>query len=375
MSGRLVLIVKATRHCNLRCAYCHDWRVGASQRMDFKVMATMIRAALRDSEYDSIDFIWHGGEPTVLPISFYEKALYVQSRFRRPEQFVMNSVQTNGTRITPQWARFWALNGFTVSISLDGPPEVHDKTRVYASGRASFEDVLKGMGILRNYRVPFGVLMVIDHEALEIGPDRIFDFFLEHGITTFGLIPVAPTNQPSAVGPSPTEHYVDPAQMTAFLMRMYDRWEEHGDPRICIRELRSLRSRLLGRPPQICTLAGGCLAQYYAVEPNGDVAHCDRFVGDPRYTVGNVAQQSFSDFASTPAMLGLLADEEAALTKMRGCPNFDVCNGWCPHDRYLSKRHHLGHRDDCCGLRDLIEHIRSRLGERSPATPAAVATS
>src|SRR5437016_9665987 len=119
MASRLVLIVKATRHCNLRCAYCHDWRVGSGQRMTFEVVAQMTRAALRGSDHDSVDFIWHGGEPTVLPLSFYEKALYVQSRFRRPGQVVLNSVQTNGTRITPEWARFWAMNGFTVSISLD----------------------------------------------------------------------------------------------------------------------------------------------------------------------------------------------------------------------------------------------------------------
>ena len=92
--GHLSLIVKATRLCNLRCTYCHDWRDGPDQTMSFFVMARMIASALKDQFHDTVEFIWHGGEPTVLPISFYEKALLVQSRFRRPGQMVMNLIQT-----------------------------------------------------------------------------------------------------------------------------------------------------------------------------------------------------------------------------------------------------------------------------------------
>src|SRR5262245_45276400 len=99
MSGHLGLIVKATRLCNLRCAYCHDWRAGAGQTIPFEILARMTASALRDSSADEVDFIWHGGEPTVLRTSFYEKALYVQSQFQRPGQRVRNSLQTNGTRV------------------------------------------------------------------------------------------------------------------------------------------------------------------------------------------------------------------------------------------------------------------------------------
>jgi len=72
----------------------------------------MIAAALRDPEHDAVEFIWHGGETTALPISFYEKALLVQSRFRRDGQVVRNSLQTNGTLLDEDWARFLRANGF-----------------------------------------------------------------------------------------------------------------------------------------------------------------------------------------------------------------------------------------------------------------------
>jgi uncharacterized protein len=159
--------------------------------------------------------------------------------------------------------------------------------------------------------------------------------------------------------------------MTAFLVRMYDRWREHGDPRIRIRELEAIRQRVAGHGAGLCTLAGGCLGSYYAVEPNGDLAHCDVFVGDPRYTVGNVMRQSFADIREGAAMRSLRVENEAALAAMRACPSFAVCSGGCPHERYLGIRHDAGYRPECCGLCALIEHVRA--AERRDAECVAAA--
>ena len=60
------LIIKATRLCNLRCTYCTDWRDGPDQTMAFEVLASLVSAALKDPDHDSVEFIWHGGESTLL---------------------------------------------------------------------------------------------------------------------------------------------------------------------------------------------------------------------------------------------------------------------------------------------------------------------
>lgn len=373
MAGRLGLIVKATRLCNLRCAYCHDWRTGRGQTMSFEVMARMVASALRESGCDAVDFIWHGGETTLLPRSFYEKALYVQSQFQRPAQRVQNSIQTNGTLLTPEWIRFLRENRIAVSVSLDGPPDLHDRYRRWASGRGSFADSLAGLRRLQEAEVPFGVLMVVDEGALALGPDAIFDFFVETGIRDFGLLAAAPVNRPDATPGTPTDHYVDPGRITAFLARVYDRWCAHGDSRIRIRELVGLHRRLAGVHPEVCTLAGGCFGRYFAVEPNGDVSHCDLYVGDPRYTLGNLREHGFADLQRHPALLALRQENERALDRMRACPEFTVCQGWCPHERYLAERHWRDHDPGCCGLRDLIAHMRARQTGSAEPSPAGAA--
>jgi uncharacterized protein len=357
--GWISLIVKGTRLCNLRCAYCHDWRAQRDQVMPFAVVARLIATTLNDPANDGVDFIWHGGETTTLPISFYEKVLLLQSRFRRPGQVIQNSIQTNGTRLTPEWLRFLKSNQFHVGLSLDGPPELHDRYRRFASGRGSSADVARGIRGLREYGVPFSVLMVIDEGALELGAERIFDYFVEQDIQHYGLISAKPSNDPDAPPNTPADHYSNPVKMTSFLIDMYETWRAHGDARIRIRELQALRRRVAGEPPETCTLAGECLGQYFLIEPNGSVAHCDLFLGDPRYTLGNILTDDFAAIRNSPNLLQLQAENRLAVDRMRGCQNFGVCNGWCPHERYNSLRHNPHYRAECCGLNELIDYLRA----------------
>jgi uncharacterized protein len=368
MSGYLGLIVKATRRCNLRCSYCHDWRAEREQTMRFEVLARMTQAALQGSRAEAVEFMWHGGETLLMPKAFYEKALYLQARMKRPEQRVSNSLQTNATLLTPEWAQFLRWHGFQVSISLDGPPAVHDRYRIYPSGRGSSREVARGMQLLRDHEIPFSVLMVIDEGALELGPDRIFDYFLEHEIRSFALLAATPHNDAGAAPGTPARHYIEPTRMTEFLARIYDRWLEHGDPGIRIREIEALRQRIHGAPARACTFAGGCHGKYFSVEPNGDVAHCDLYVGDAGYTLGNVRELDFAALQSAAGLAALRDEDARAVAHMRqACPEFSVCNGWCPHERYLSQRHAGRHDPGCCGLRDLIAHMRGRTGATAHA--------
>jgi uncharacterized protein len=360
--GALSLIVKATRLCNLRCTYCHDWRAGPNQTMKFSVMARMIASALRDEEHDAVDFVWHGGEPTLLPFSFYEKAMLVQSRFRRSGQVVMNTIQTNGTRLTDSWARFLRDNQFFVGVSLDGPPEIHNRYRIYESGQPSFQDVSATLDRLREYGIPFSVLMVIDEDALEVGAKRIFDFFVKMKMNNFGFLAATPVNSAKATPYTFASHYVDPKRMTNFLIKMYDCWKQHGDPSIKIRELESILRHIQHDRSHSCTLEGNCFGHYYVVEPNGEVAHCELFQGDTRYTLGNILESDFKAFRDSTEMSALIEENQKELNMMQQqCPEFAVCRGWCPHERYLSIRHNPNHTNKCCGLFELIQHIRENM--------------
>ena len=115
------LVFKATRRCNLRCHYCNDWRSGPEFDMSFETVARATAAVLHHPDVNSILFTWHGGEPMLLPLDFYRRALEVQSRLRREDQRIGNAVQTNGTLLNDERCQFLADNRFYVGVSIDGP--------------------------------------------------------------------------------------------------------------------------------------------------------------------------------------------------------------------------------------------------------------
>jgi uncharacterized protein len=354
-------VVKATRLCNLRCSYCHDWRA-TGERMSSETLRLLIQRALEDPLHTITTFQWHGGEPTVMPISFYRKAVYLQQSLRQPDQAVFNAIQTNATRLTAEWIEFLRAHRFRVSISMDGPPELHDRQRRFVSGRGSFDAVRRGIALLQEHEIDFKVIMVIDQAALSLGPDYVFDALVSLGVKNYSLLGVKPPIDPAAVPGTRAEPYLDPVQMGRFLIEIYDRWKAHRGDAINIRELRDIEYRLAARAPVVCTMAGGCLGQVFVVEPSGQVAHCELFQGDARYTLGNVFTNSFAELRASSRMKTLQAENERDLADMRGCPDFGVCNGWCPHERYIGRRHQLGYDKRCCGLRELIEHVRARQG-------------
>lgn len=334
--------------------------------MSFSVLARMISSALQ--EFDDVQFIWHGGETTVVPIEFYQKAMAIQARFLRPGCNVRNDIQTNATRVDDKWGRFFKEANFGVGVSLDGPQELHDRHRLHAGGRGSYEDVIRGIEVLKRHRVPVSVLMVVDEATLALGPDRTFDFFLARGITAFGCLGAKPKNQPDAVPCTPAVPYVVPERMTRFMTRLYDRWLEHGDPKIKIRELAFIQSRIEGKGMRGCTMEGDCLGHYFIIEPNGEASHCDLFLGDSAYSFGNVQLLSFTEMIQSEKMARLKQANDHAVNVMREhCAEFKTCMGGCPHDRYISHRHNPAHSESCCGQYGLISHIRSRLrGQQHP---------
>ena len=122
MTSTLNLIIKTTRKCNLRCSYCHDWR-SRGRPMQLGVLANLTAKALQSRDQQVVNFIWHGGEPMLLGMDYFRKALALQKEFIEPGQYVINSVQTNGTLLTDDWCDFLARNKFTLGISIDGPQD------------------------------------------------------------------------------------------------------------------------------------------------------------------------------------------------------------------------------------------------------------
>ncbi|MFH0899957.1 MAG: radical SAM protein [Pseudomonadota bacterium] len=355
-SKSIDLIVKVTRRCNLRCTYCGEWRASPGHTMEFPILARTIVRALR--EYDNVTFIWHGGETTLLPISFYKKAMLIQARFRRSGQHIANGLQTNGTLLDDEWGRFLRDARFGVGISLDGPPEIQNRTRPFAGGKPSYDAVVRGIEVLRRHGLNASALLVVDREVLSLGPECIFDFFIDLGISRYSCLAAKPVRQQQSPAETSGVHYTNTERYTEFLRGLYDRWLAHGDRSIRIRELDAIRARILGKDAAICTIAGNCFGRFFTIEPNGDVKPCDCY-GEAQGVFGSISDMSFSDIMRSSGLRRLIDENEAALQSLRDrCSEFEITRGGCPYDRFVAAKFGQTH---CCTYHGLVDHIRDRL--------------
>ncbi|HZG34062.1 MAG TPA: radical SAM protein [Sphingopyxis sp.] len=363
-AASMTAIMKATRLCNLRCTYCHSWRGAPSRPMTFEVMARATRDLLSSPAVREVDFVWHGGEVTLLPVAFFAKAVYLQLLFKRTGQTVRNAIQTNATLISDGWIDFWQAHDFEVGVSIDATPELHDSRRLDKAGRGSWAAVQRGVARLKAGGIRFGGLAVLTEDVLAVDPARYLESLAECGLTGVALlnaIPDASGERRDGDSYLPFDAFVD------FMVRLYAVWDDRFRGVLSIREFESLENNVADGKPLICVHSASCMGRFITVEPTGEVAPCDKYDGGAGFHFGRLGVRSLADqIADAPGMAALRAEEASLKAAMAPCPFVGVCRGGCPHDARM--RAAAGLPGGCCGLRPLIEEIEARKRRKSDGT-------
>jgi uncharacterized protein len=166
--------------CNLRCQYCYylekeKLTPSPSQMMSDEIVEIFIREYIKSQTTLEVLFTWHGGEPLLRPISFYERVLELQQRYAGSRR-IANAIQTNGTLLTDEWCEFLRKNNFLVGISIDGPQHLHDALRHNHSGEGTFKDVMRGLRLLAKHNVEWNAMATVN--SANVGhPLEFYRFF------------------------------------------------------------------------------------------------------------------------------------------------------------------------------------------------------
>ena len=352
--GSLVLIAKLTRHCNLRCTYCTDWREGPGNQMTAATQALMVRRVAEDRSIASARFIWHGGEPSLLGVRKMLGFLWLQARLRRPGQIFTNSIQTNAAALPDRVVALWRLFDFKVSVSLDGPRQIHDRQRRTARGAESFDAVVGGIARLREAGVFGGVLIVVTPEVADYPVDRLVGELVDAGVYSAGFLPVRPD---AGTGEGP---YLPPAAFADFLTRLFDLLRTRPDLPFDVREIDALHAAWQRQPTGFCELNGPCLGGYFGIEPDGTVRHCDKFLGSADHALGNLTDRGFAAIRTSAEMQALQAREAERWLRLRSCRWYGHCKGWCPHESHIAALR--GEAARCCGLAPVFDHFEALAG-------------
>lgn len=358
--------------CNLACKYCYYleksklYTNNPRHVMSDELLERFTRDYIAMQTSPNVLFTWHGGETLMRPISFYKKALELQKKYAGGRN-IDNSIQTNGTLITEEWARFFKENHFLVGVSIDGPQEFHDEYRKTRTGKPSFLQVMKGIQWLNRYGVEWNAMAVVNDFNGDY-PLDFYHFFKEIGCHYIQFTPVVERYYRHPDGrmlASPidgavaelTDFSVSPEQWGKFLCTLFDEWVRNDVGEYFVQIFDSTLAGWMGVPPSLCSMGETC-GHAGVIEFNGDVYACDHYVF-PEFKLGNIYQDTLTNMMYSERQMRFGNNKRDLLTRQcRECDFLFACHGECPRNRFAQSRDgEDGQNYLCAGFYEYFQHV------------------
>lgn len=368
--------------CNLSCTYCfflskENLYPNDRYFMDEETLEIYIRQLLQSSPGPQVEIAWQGGEPMLRGLDFYQRTVELAEKYRRADQQIQHTIQTNATLVDEKWARFFRQHNFLVGVSFDGPPAMHDTYRVDRKGKGTFDHVLRGWNCLQHHEVDTNVLCTV-HAGNADHPLEVYKFFRDelkaHYIQLIPIVERA-TEQTIALanqgwgglkgkdrplyrqeGTRVTARSVSAEQFGSFLIGIFDEWVKRDVGRVYVTTFDVALGSWLGQHNS-CLVAPTCGASL-ALEHNGDVYSCDHFV-EPLHRLGNIK--------NTPLDMLVASEQQRRFGDAKfdtlphyckQCPVLFACYGECPRNRFIQTPDgEPGLNYLCAGYRAFFTHI------------------
>lgn len=331
-----VMLKPVGAHCNLACEYCYYldkqqlYAQAPQHLMSEQLLEEFIRQYIAAQTTDEVLFTWHGGEALMRPLSFYRRAIELQKKYA-DGKVISNCIQTNGTLITEEWARFLHEEQWLVGVSIDGPQEYHDHYRRNRQGRPSWVKVRKGIDLLNRFHVEWNAMAVVN-DLNGDDPVGFYRFFRDDLQCRFLQFTPIVERMPDG---NPAPFNVRPRQWGDFLCQLFDEWVQNDVGEVFVQLFDATLSNWVGMTPGVCTMAHSC-GHAAVMEWNGDVYSCDHFVF-PQYKLGNILETPLAEMMYSPRQMEFgRAKYESLSSVCRQCPWLFACNGECPKNRWSS---------------------------------------
>lgn len=344
--------------------------------MSDKTLEEYIRQLLESHQTPEVTIAWQGGEPTLMRLEFFKKAVEIANKYKRPGQTLLHTFQTNGILLDDEWGKFFKENELLVGLSVDGPREIHDKYRLDRGAKGTFDRVMKGWEVLRRHNVDFNILCTV-HAANQTKGREVYRFFRDELAAQFiQFIPIVERATTKTIdlanegwsekagrnrllytqnGTLVTDRSVGGKEYGQFMIDVFEEWVRNDVASVFVQLFDVTLEAYFGRH-LLCIHAPTCgLAP--VLEYNGDLYSCDHYV-EPKYKLGNIHEKHMLEMVASPEQRKFGADKRDSLTaQCKRCDVLSLCNGGCPKDRFsLSRDGEPGHNYLCQGLELFFRH-------------------
>jgi len=272
------LIIQVTSECNASCKYCYS--IKKKNVLKEEVLNSLlfrIQEYLEKKTSVSLHIIWHGGEPSLLPIYYWKNvnSLFAPLIKRYSLSF---AVQTNLMESCCEVYGFWIENGWRISTSIDGPYELHSLTRNVS--KKEFDRLLSNVAWVNSKQGNIGVVCVVNRYNF-LYPERLLRFFEE----------IRANVRFNKVVSNLEDVKISYGEYFGFLERVVELWINNKSS-IVIQPVFSDILSFFGKGKRSCDRNPYCFSSFLGISPSGEVYPCNRLVNSPAYLYGSVKDVS-----------------------------------------------------------------------------------
>lgn len=328
------IVLKATEACNCNCVYCEVVSRKKAKNMPLPLLEVMIKRInqyLEEEKNESINILWHGGEPLLLGKDYYFEAIHLfEKHCPNTKHRISHSMQSNLTLLNEDMIEVLkALNIKGIGTSFDPIPGVRGigverNTELYNS------KFIEGTKLLEKHNIQWGFIFVVTKEALSKARE------LFHFANNFNKKQGINIHPVDIVGDEPKSYAITPVEFADFLGEMFELWYPNRDQVPSIEPFGSyLRIYEKNERMHGCNTSGNCANSHIYIGPSGETSHCGRFGDIDVLKYGNIQDFSLKEIlyhkdrdVFKTRSVSLLAND------CKDCPFWEICKGGCPAEAY-----------------------------------------
>lgn len=311
-------LIKPTQNCNLRCKYCFHEKYGYSNDLlDIKKLKKYID--LLSSNYDYINLVWHGGEPLLVPLSYYEE-IYNYCKEKKVQ--IKYSIQTNGTLLSQENIDFFRSNNTDIGLSFDGLKNEYT--------RSATKMILNSIKLLQKNDYYPGAIMVVNQSNV----NNLIEEYEYFKSLNLGM-KINPMFNDGAACEN-YNLYLDIDNYIKKFVDLFIYWANDANSNISISTFEELLSLIVNEHSRVCT-HNSCLGKWLCLNTDGMIYPCDRLCTS-EYKLGDVENISSIEevFASTN-FLRLLEKSVIRRTEcIKNCEYYKNCYSGCNANAILN---------------------------------------
>jgi uncharacterized protein len=324
------LILHVTGACNLACTYCYQSSPGRSPKNMEPMSLDLAQRAVdflfaHAGNLEELVLVFFGGEP-LLNFKLIEPVVeYANNKAREHQKKLVFSITTNGTRLTPEIIRFIERNQVSVTVSIDGPEEVHDQHRRFPDGSPSYRKILPNIKNLLRAQIgrPIAarVTLVKDVDAVP----QIFDHLRELGFAEVGFGPITTEDLTYQINDEGMERLLGHFNTLADrFLEAAVKGEFFGFSNLIDMVVNLHQGEILSHP---CGAGQGL----FSVDSRGDLYLCQRFTGEEEFRMGDIFNGLDLDKIDVFRTKAEVSQKEACQDCLARC----TCAGGCYYEAWI----------------------------------------